>query len=65
MHALGEVLVGGGASPGRRDAVVGEVLWATLRGLVLSQMLTTEPVEPRRELAVLAEMLTAVIDEAG
>ena len=45
MRALGGVLFGHVAGDGRHEAVVGEVLWATLRGLVMAQMLTTRPID--------------------
>jgi AcrR family transcriptional regulator len=62
MRKLGGVLVRDGPSGQARDAVIGEVLWATLRGLVLSQMLTQRPINSSRERAVLVELITTFVD---
>jgi len=59
------VLVGSGTDPGPHDAVIGEVLWATLRGLVMAQMLTPRPLDSSRERAVLVELITTYLDRVG
>lgn len=44
------------------DAAIGDLLWATLRGLVLTQMVTDTPIETTRERAALVDLLTARLD---
>ncbi len=41
---------------------VGELLWAALRGLVLAQMVVREPIDLRRERAMLVDLITAYLD---
>jgi len=41
---------------------IGDLLWATLRGLVLTQMVVDEPIESTRERAALVELLVAHLD---
>ena len=41
---------------------IGDLLWATLRGLVLTQMVVDEPIESSRELAALVDLLVAHLD---
>ena len=65
MRALSGVLVGDGVDVDPEGAVVGEVLWATLRGLVLTQMLTRRPVDTSAERAVLVDLIAARIDGTG
>jgi TetR/AcrR family transcriptional regulator, regulator of cefoperazone and chloramphenicol sensitivity len=48
--------------PSRDPSVVGELLWATLRGLVLAQMVVTEPIDSGRERAFLVDLLTAYLE---
>ncbi len=61
MRKLGRVLVGK-ASAERADAsVVGEVLWAALRGLVFAQILSDRPVDSRAERAVLVDLITTYL----
>lgn len=45
-----------------RPAAIGDLLWASLRGLVLAQMVVREPIDTRRERAALVEVLTAYLD---
>jgi AcrR family transcriptional regulator len=62
MRALSQVLVGGPAADDRRGAVIGEVLWATLRGLVMAQMLTPQVIDSSEERAVLVDLITDHLD---
>jgi TetR/AcrR family transcriptional regulator, regulator of cefoperazone and chloramphenicol sensitivity len=62
MRRLGGVLVGEARNGRTADLVIGEVLWATLRGLVLSQMLSQGAVDSSRERAVLVDLISAFID---
>jgi len=62
MRALSGVLVGSRIDPGGTDTVIGEVLWATLRGLVMAQMLTARPVDSSRERALLVDLITGLLD---
>jgi hypothetical protein len=43
-------------------AAVGDLLWATLRGLVLTQMIVDQTFEPSRELAALVDALVTQLD---
>jgi AcrR family transcriptional regulator len=61
MRRLGGKLVGHTPSGRAEGAVLGEVLWATLRGLVLSQMLSTRPLDSRAERGVLVDLLTSYL----
>jgi AcrR family transcriptional regulator len=62
MRALSGVLVGNGVDLGGQDEVVGEVLWATLRGLVMAQMLTSRTINSTRERALLVDLITGLLD---
>ena len=62
MRALSRVLVGNGTDSGVPDAVIGEVLWATLRGLVMAQMLTARPIDTSRERALLVDLIAGLLD---
>jgi AcrR family transcriptional regulator len=62
MRALSGVLVGNRVDLGGQDAVVGEVLWATLRGLVMAQMLTSRTINSSRERALLVDLITGLLD---
>ena len=62
MRALSRVLVGNRGDLGGQDAVVGEVLWATLRGLVMAQMLTARTINSSRERALLVDLITGLLD---
>jgi hypothetical protein len=41
---------------------VGELLWATLRGLVMAQMLTSRRIDSARERALLVDLITGLLD---
>ncbi len=62
MRRLGALLVGESPDGGRRQGVVGEVLLATLRGLVLSQMVTPRPIDTSAERAVLVALIGGFLD---
>ena len=62
MRRLGAALVGDGSDGDVRAAVVGEVLWATLRGLAMTQMLSAGPIDTTRERQVLVELIRAYLD---
>ena len=51
-------------SPARDPHVVGELLWATLRGLVLTQMVVTDSIDSSRPLATLVDVLVAYLEPA-
>jgi AcrR family transcriptional regulator len=61
LTRLGKDLIGD-----RRDIAganaIGDLLWATLRGLVLTQMVVDEPIDSTRERAALVELLVAHLD---
>jgi hypothetical protein len=61
MRGLGAVLVGPRSGSRVDGAVLGEVLWAALRGLALSQMLARRPVDSRAEREVLVDLLASFI----
>lgn len=62
MRELSSVLIGSGIDSGRQDAVVGEMLWATLRGLVMAQMLASRAIDSSRERALLVDLITGLLD---
>ena len=62
MEKLSSVLFDDGDASGRPGQVVGEVLWATLRGLVTAQMLSPLPIDSTRERALLVDLLTGLLD---
>ena len=62
MRALSGVLVGGRLDADRKDAVIGELLWATLRGLVMAQMLSPRPVDSSGERSLLVDLITGLLD---
>jgi AcrR family transcriptional regulator len=62
MRELSGVLVETGIDPRHQDAVIGELLWATLRGLVMAQMLTSRPIDSSRERALLVDLITGLLD---
>jgi AcrR family transcriptional regulator len=62
MRGLSGVLIGSGSASGREGAVVGELLWATLRGLVMAQMLTPGPTDSSGERALLVDLIAALLD---
>ncbi|MGD0881237.1 MAG: TetR/AcrR family transcriptional regulator [Acidimicrobiales bacterium] len=62
MRELSSVLIGSGNDSGHHGAVVGEVLWATLRGLVMAQMLSSRPIDSSGERALLVDLITGLLD---
>jgi AcrR family transcriptional regulator len=62
MRELSRFLAGDGPGFGRQDAVVGELLWATLRGLVMAQMLSSRPIDSSRERALLVDLISGLLD---
>jgi hypothetical protein len=47
----------------RHAAAIGNLIWATLRGLVVAQLVVAEPMDTRRERRALVDMITAYIDD--
>jgi AcrR family transcriptional regulator len=62
MQELGSFLVGDGDRSRRQVAVAGELLWATLRGLVMAQMLTSRPIDSSHERALLVDLISGLLD---
>jgi AcrR family transcriptional regulator len=62
MRGLSGVLIGDGIGSGRRDTVVGELLWATLRGLVMAQMLSARPIDSSHERDLLVDLISGLLD---
>jgi hypothetical protein len=46
----------------RHAAAIGNMIWATLRGLVVAQLVVAEPLDTRCERRALVEMITAYVD---
>jgi hypothetical protein len=46
----------------RHAAAIGNMIWATLRGLVVAQLVIPEPLDTRRERRALVDMVTAYVD---
>ena len=65
MRGLSTALIGDRAGARRQDVVVGELLWATLRGLVMAQMLSPIPIDSSRERALLVDLITGLLDGAA
>ena len=61
LARLGRELTGE-ASTSAHAGAVGDLLWATLRGLALAQMVVDTPLDPSRELAALVDLLTTYLD---
>jgi AcrR family transcriptional regulator len=61
LHRLGADLIGDRRRVGDATAI-GDLLWASLRGLVLTQMVVNEPVDSKRERAALVDLLVARLD---
>ena len=61
LTRLGSDLIGDRRHVGDATAI-GDLLWATLRGLVLTQMVVNEPVDSKRERAALVDLLVARLD---
>ena len=47
----------------RHAATLGNLIWATLRGLVVAAMVVPEPPDTRRERRALVDMITRYIDD--
>src|SRR5665213_1018221 len=62
MRGLSSVLTGSDLEVKPQDAVVGELLWATLRGLIMAQMLTSVPIDSTCERALLVDLITGLLD---
>ena len=61
MRRLGSILVGDGQGNQALGRVIGEVMWAALRGLVLAQMVTREPLESTQERAILIDLIQSYL----
>jgi AcrR family transcriptional regulator len=61
LTRLGTDLIGDRRRVGDATAI-GDLLWAALRGLVLTQMVVDEPIESTRERAALVDLLVARLD---
>jgi AcrR family transcriptional regulator len=48
----------------RHAAAIGNLIWATLRGLVVAQLVVPEPLDTRRERRALVDMITAYVESA-
>jgi TetR/AcrR family transcriptional regulator, regulator of cefoperazone and chloramphenicol sensitivity len=46
----------------RHAAAIGNMIWATLRGLVVAQLVIPEPLDTRRERRALVDMITQYVD---
>ncbi len=53
--------IGEGLDP-RHAAAIGNMIWATLRGLVVAQLVIPEPLDTRRERRALVDMITQYVD---
>ncbi len=62
LMRLGEDLLGDRRRRVGDATAIGDLLWATLRGLVLTQMVVDEPIESTRERAALVDLLVAHLD---
>ena len=47
----------------RHAAAIGNLIWATLRGLVVTAMVVPEPPDPRRERRALVDVITRYVDD--
>jgi TetR/AcrR family transcriptional regulator, regulator of cefoperazone and chloramphenicol sensitivity len=65
MFRLGARIVGAEPDERRLGRDIGQVLWATLRGLVLAQMVTREPLDSTRERATLTDLIVAYLQLQG
>jgi AcrR family transcriptional regulator len=67
LAALGETMarlgkhIGEGLHP-RYAAAIGNLIWATLRGLVVATLVVSEPLDTRRERRALVDMITRYVD---
>jgi AcrR family transcriptional regulator len=62
LRSLSGLLFGNRVDLGGEEAVIGELLWATLRGLVMAQMLTSRTIDSTRERSLLVDLITGVLD---
>jgi len=62
MRALSGALVGDREGLSGKNAVIGEVLWAALRGLVMAQMLTSKTIDSSRERSLLVNLIAGLLD---
>lgn len=60
LNRLGSHLAEGLSAP--KGAGIGNLIWATLRGLVVAQMVWPTPVDSSRELGTLVDVLAAYIE---
>jgi AcrR family transcriptional regulator len=60
MAKLGKQIGEGLAA--RHAAAIGNLIWATLRGLVVNALVIPEPLDTRRERRVLVDMITSYVD---
>ena len=65
MRRLGAVLVGDGQGNQSLSRVIGEVMWAALRGLVFAQMVTRQPLDSSEERSILIDMIRSYLSHAG
>jgi TetR/AcrR family transcriptional regulator, regulator of cefoperazone and chloramphenicol sensitivity len=65
MRRLGAVLVGDGPGDESLGRVIGEVMWAALRGLVLAQMITRQALDSSEERAILIDLIHSYLNHAG
>jgi AcrR family transcriptional regulator len=49
----------------RHAAAIGNLIWATLRGLVVAALVVPEPLDTRRERRALVEMITRYVEEVS
>jgi AcrR family transcriptional regulator len=62
MHRLGAKLVGDDPRRRAEGLAVGEVLWATLRGVALAQMVVRQPLDSTLTRATLVDLLVNYLD---
>jgi hypothetical protein len=48
----------------RHATAIGNLIWATLRGLVVSQLVVAEPLDSKRERRALVDMISAYVEGA-
>lgn len=60
LNRLGSHLAEGLSAP--KGAGIGNLIWATLRGLVVAQMVWPTPVDSSKELGTLVDVLAAYIE---
>jgi len=60
LDKLGEHI--GEGLDARHAAAIGNLIWATLRGLVVAQLVVPEPLDTRRERRALVEVIASYVD---